>query len=326
MHASFVAAGYLLFIALTIAVVRSVPVEPGAWLGRRVIRRGLALVVALMCLLLILGTGSAQGQSQVVPELMIVALCLFLLGRATRRIASAPDDAVDERQEALRNRAYRVSYGILALSVGATVLIADLATDDSRRWLAGAIQGGPVFAFLILLFFLPTMVIAWLEPDRLADETAAARMASPRARLGLAMVATCLLLPFLLSAGLAVLPVSTTAYTAPASGESDSNCKFFQAYRQAGVGIFAAIQLSAEACWDGKHAYPRWGLSSSDCHVLTATLAQVTTARCSRTTDSEGSLHFTYQAIVRPSLLPFVTRELAVHLTLARDGKVVQFP
>ena len=317
--------GYLIFVALTIRVVRGVPVEPGAWLGRRDVRRALVLVVALMCLLLTAQPAPGQAQVQL-PVLLIVAFCLVLLGRATRRIASAPEYAVDERQEALRNRAHRIAYGLLAVSVGATVLIADLASSDSRRWLAGAIQGGPVFAFLILLFFLPTMVIAWLEPDRLADETAAARMASPRARLGLAMVATCLLVPFLLSAGLAVLPVSTTAYTAPASDEPDSNCKFFQAYRQAGVGIFAGIQLSAEACWDGKHAYPKWGLSSSDCHVLTAALAQVTTARCSRTTDSEGSLHFTYQAIVRPSLLPFVTRELAVHLTLARDGKVVQFP
>jgi hypothetical protein len=281
-----------------------------------------------MCLLLTLGTGSAQGQSQVVPELMIVALCLFLLGRATRRIASAPDDAVDERQEALRNRAYRVSYGILALSVGATVLIADLATDDSRRWLAGAIQGGPVIAFLILLFFLPTMVIAWLEPDRLADEIAAARLASIRARLAVAMVATCLLVPLVFSAAMDVLPITTTAYTAPANGAEglEANCKTFNAYRQVGLFVYGAVQLSAEACWDGKHAYPLWGLSPSDCHVIGAVLAQPDAASCSRTTDADGTLHFIYQQSFRSALLPFVTRDLAVHLTLARDGKVVLFP
>src|SRR5258708_13747530 len=86
-----------------------------------------------------------------------------MLGRATQRVASAPDEIVDERQEALRNRAYGIAYWILAAAVLPIVIIPQAAGPDSRQWLQDALRHGGPPAFFQLLFFLPAMVFALLQ-------------------------------------------------------------------------------------------------------------------------------------------------------------------
>ena len=55
-------------------------------------------------------------------------------------------------------------------------------------------------------------------------------------------------------------------------------------------------------------------------------MATVTTERCVRRTDADGTLHFTYGGVVRPLLLPFAGREVTVALVLDRNGRVERFP
>ena len=69
-----------------------------------------------------------------------------------------------------------------------------------------------------------------------------------------------------------------------------------------------------------------WGLNSSDCLPSSAVFVEVLSTRCSRTTDSNGTLRFVYSARVRSSLLPFLSRDMVLNLELARDGRVVRFP
>ena len=97
---------YIVFVLATIMVVRSVPVEPGAWLGLRVVRRALVVLISLITVDFL--TSGSSYQATEFPLLGALALADFALGRATRRIASAEARDLDERQESLRNRAHRI--------------------------------------------------------------------------------------------------------------------------------------------------------------------------------------------------------------------------
>ncbi|HEY8741248.1 MAG TPA: hypothetical protein VIN56_11710, partial [Candidatus Dormibacteraeota bacterium] len=92
---------YLAFVLATIMVLRSVPQEPGAILGGRTARRTMVVIIVIAC------AGILLPASATWVFLLFVALVLLnvALGRATRHIAAAPEDRVDEREEALRNRA-----------------------------------------------------------------------------------------------------------------------------------------------------------------------------------------------------------------------------
>jgi len=321
---------YLMLVLATIIVVRSVPVEPGAWLGLRVVRRGLVVLISLITLDL-LTFGSSYNPSQF-PLLFVLALADFALGRATRRIASAEARDLDERQESLRNRAHRTAYGLLAASVGLVLVVADVASPASHRWLADAIHGGPAISFLQLLFFLPAMVIAWIEPDRISDEDAPRLRRSARARLAYAMVASCVVVPILLSVALIVVPIRTSAFTqaqptfagGPNNSRSDQ-CLYFDARKEVGWG-FAAIPISAVGCWNGTRAYEQWGMNSSDCLPRMTEMAVASTVACRRTTAADGTLTFTYHTRVSAVLLPFISRDVVMMLSLTKDGRVVQFP
>ncbi len=318
---------YLVFIIVTILVVRSVPVQPGQWLARQRVRR--VLVLAIVVDLAIL-TMSASGQSMQAAGLILLillALGFVLLGRATQRLASAPDGQVDERQEMLRNRAHRLAYAIFALAVGGTVLVSYVASVESRAWLADALRGGgPLSTFFLLLFFLPAMVLAWLEPDRLAGSDAPTLAATPRARLATAMIAIALCAPVVLSAALAVAPVRTDRTVRPEPSQAGMHCTFFDARTRVGLGFGAVIPHSAVACWDGTKAFENWGLNQSDCTIYSAELMTVETLQCTRTTDADGTLHFVDKSRIRSAILPFITRDVGMELVLARDGRVVRFP
>ena len=113
--------------------------------------------------------------------LLLLVLLDIALGRATQRLATAADRTVDERQEALRNRAHRLAYWTFAGLVGGTLAIAQVASPLTRSWVAGALtSGGAGVAFGELLFVLPGMVLAWLEPDHLAPESAAPGLSGRR--------------------------------------------------------------------------------------------------------------------------------------------------
>lgn len=314
---------YLLFVVLTIDVVRSVPVEPGAWLGLRVVRRALVALIGLLTL------GQLLTPGLNVPLLVALMLSDFALGRATRRIASAPRDVLDERQDVWRNHAYQVAYVIFAVVVGGVLVVADLAAPATRQWLATNIQlGGALIGFFQLLLFLPSMVIAWNEPDRVSDADAPRLRNGLGPRLAAVMVSLCLITPLLLSLWLAVAPIKVTAYTEAQTmpGQAGSTCTYLSARKEVGIGVQATVPLNAVACWDGTKAYESWGMNSSDCVVFLGELTTVSTLECRRTTDAQGTLHFIFRGQAHPIFLPFIARDLTLRVDMTKDGKVVQFP
>ena len=317
---------YAVFVIATVFVVRSVPVEPGIWLGRRAVRRGLVFAIVVISLSFVASPYVDPNRGGFIFLLLLV-LGDVALGRATRRMATAPDRLLDERQEALRNRAHRMAYWMLAVAAGLTVLVADTVSPESRRWLEDGVQGaGPVITFIQFLFFLPAMVLAWLEPDRLTGTDAPALRWGRRAAIATTMVGIALLTPLVLSLGLAVAPIRTSTYSRVEPTGNGGQCRYFDARKQVGLGIGATIPLAAVVCWHGTLASEEWGLNSSDCNPSMTDFAIVSTATCRRTTDPGGTLRFTYHAVVRSAILPFIARDVVMTLAVAGDGRVVQFP
>jgi hypothetical protein len=317
---SFILA-YLAFVVLTAWTLRSVRLEAGSWFGLRVVRRGLVVALLAACAVLTALPGTFPF------TVAVLVLLNVALGWATLRMASAPDAAVDERQEALRNRSHRIAYWTFALAVGGTIVVAQVASPVSRSWVAGALtSGGGAIAFLELLFVLPGMVVAWLEPDHLPPETAVPALGG-RARLALIMLAVAIAWPALLSVGLVVLPVRTTSAVKPLDSVGpQTRCVELMASSQVGFGVEARVPVHAVACGDGRTASQGWGLNRSDCEIASATFATVTADQCSRTVGADGTLHFTYGVTVRPSVLPFLSREVTMQVVVDRNGRVVRFP
>ena len=329
---------YFGLVVVTIGVITGVRREPGSWLGRRVVRCVLVLAIALVLIgLLTIDTPTAAGSGGSVLALFLVLIVLNVaLGRATQRLATAPDALVDEREEALRNRAHRIAHALVALLVGGTVVVADMAAPESRAWLDGVLRGGGLIVFLELIFVLPAMVFAVLEPDRLEPEVSGRASQRTRARAAAGLLMLTLGIPIGLSVLLLVLPVQTTAIASTSVGQfaiaesgtpgAVTGCRTFNADALVGRGIDADIPLSAEACWNGRAATEGYGMNSSDCLLREAVMTDVNTLQCSRTTARDGTLHFTYRVAVTPALLPFASRDVTMQIEIDRTGNVVTFP
>jgi hypothetical protein len=332
---------YFALVLVTALVVRGVRQEPGSWLGRRTVRRGVVVLLAAICVALVAtpAPSTPSDSSDIFVLFLVLVVLNVALGRATQRIATAPDAYVDERQEALRNRAHRISYVILAAVVGGTALVADSASSQTRSWLESSLGGGGWIALLELLFVLPAMVMAFLDEGAApADEVDEARVRSfgRRDRLAAALLALTLAAPLVLSLAVLVTPLRTSSYTvnpndaapAPATpasaGGTDMRCREF--YAQLGVGVTAVVNLHAQACWDGTRAYESFGMNASDCLPGSALLAIATTSLCERTTTPDGTLSFTYRSQVSSVLLPFLHRDVTLRLVIDRNGRVEQFP
>lgn len=316
---------YLALVLATVEVVRSIDREPGAWLSRRAVRRVLVAAISVVCAGLVAATAGAAGMALSVYLLVVLVVLLVALGRATRRIATAPDKAIDERQEALRNRAHRLSYWALAVAVGGTLVVADLASTTTRVWLGSALGGG-LIVLLVLVLGLPAMLVACLEPDGI--EPAVRPRLHPRLPLAMALTAFTIAAPFLLSLGVVLLPQRTTSTVSdPRPVPTGAvGCHEFMASASIGVGVEAEIPLHAIACWDGSHAWEGYGMNASDCMIWAGSLTSSTADRCSRTTGPDGTLRFTYRAVVRPELLPFLSRDVTLGVVLDGNGRVVSFP
>jgi len=119
------------------------------------------------------------GVSLVTDPLLLIVLTgtLGLIVRAAvRRGADLPDEDIDERQIALRDRSYLIAYRI----VGATVLwlmlaayiVADAAaTQVVATGVAAWLMSDAFFVLIALIVLLPSAVLAWYVPDEVDDES-----------------------------------------------------------------------------------------------------------------------------------------------------------
>jgi hypothetical protein len=110
---------------------------------------------------------------------LFVAFSLYakLLLPIMRELTAKKDPELDERQLAVRNRAYYYAYGILAGVFGLSVLYAMVATLPGSAGGADLPMPSTLNAFTLLILLishlaisLPASVVAWTEPDPLFDE------------------------------------------------------------------------------------------------------------------------------------------------------------
>jgi hypothetical protein len=311
---------YLIFVAVTILAVRVVPVEPGALLRRRLARRTLVCVIVGVCLLMVI-VGGGLGYYLWLGVLCLV-FCDVLLGRATQRMATAPDDRVDEWQESLRNRAHRTAYWL----VGGAFLVfffgTYVATEQTRAWLSQGRGGGLWIVSAELLFCLPAMVIAWSQSDPVSEFLSPPWHLAWARRATVAMVSLALLAPVLASLALPVLPITTQSSVLPSQGR----CLNFRATEIVGIMVEAQLPITAQACWNGQRAVEIFGMNRSDCMPADTQLATLQTISCRRTVSTAGTLRFVYTARVGSPFLPFMARVVSLRVTLTRTGRVLQFP
>ncbi len=143
-----------------------------------------------------------RGSDDQIPLLLLVAVPVVfgMLRRGTRRLTALDHPDLDERDVAARNSAYRIAFPLLALVVVATLALLVVTLHDAERvgeagvpldgWLVdGQVMVGLAVWFLLWAVFLPTGVLAWLEPDALESETDGGRLSEPirDALLGLAL-------------------------------------------------------------------------------------------------------------------------------------------
>jgi len=105
---------------------------------------------------------------------VIASLIGWTLRTAVRRVADLPDEEIDERQVALRDRTYLIAYRILAVAVAWLVFAAYIVGDASAMRVVSSsvadwIMADAMFLIIPLVAFLPSAVLAWYAPDEVDD-------------------------------------------------------------------------------------------------------------------------------------------------------------
>ena len=131
-------------------------------------RRILAVISTLLCVAII--PSFTQGGGIVGIAVTIAAWCSWWVLRiSTRTVAELPERFLDERQRAVRNRAYFYAYLILGwivsglLAIGLVVFVS-VSVNDSLTFTATWVQGvGLVLCLTLFISLLPSMVVAWSD-------------------------------------------------------------------------------------------------------------------------------------------------------------------
>ena len=142
---------------------------------RRRTRRVLCFVAAVLPIIQALS--GLLGETFGFFGMFLLALYLFFitwLNKSTSNIATAKSRKLDERQRALRDRAYRVTYTAFVLYAAFMVAVNGLGFGDVVVSY-GVVEQSVNFILLTLNLFvlatLPILYVAWLEPDPPEDET-----------------------------------------------------------------------------------------------------------------------------------------------------------
>ena len=302
---------------------------------------------------------------------ILVVLCLvvldLLLVRATGGLAFTRRRTLDERETALRDHAYRRGFRLLgvALAVELLIVIATayvsfaLSTLGQNGSFAGSpelnnvITGRGLTAVIELLVMLPTLMIAWSDPNHL----------EPRGRQpGRRGVLPWLSVPAVAAAWLlvvATVPEQATAASTNFSigfGMEGASCAHFSAGRVVGSQFGATVGLRVGVCWNGTTAFvandpsiplppsaiaamrgvppgtPANFINPADLSITACgadnldDFATVSGMTCRSTVDAAGTLDYTVRAHV--SALPggIGQRDVTMILIVDRNGRVLARP
>lgn len=137
------------------------------YLRTRSSRRFLIAVMTFLTFLVAFSSALPNKASSYVGALggLLLLTGYLVIRTSVRHIADSPDELLDERQIALRDRSYLHSYRIIS-SVFIVIILAlfiriDLSesTFDIEKWWGT----GTWFALIMLMAGLPSMVVAWLD-------------------------------------------------------------------------------------------------------------------------------------------------------------------
>ena len=137
------------------------------FLRTRQSRRWMIGALTVLTILVALSSALPTKASSDVGTLggLLLLIGYLLIRTSVRHIADSPDELLDERQIALRDRSYLHSYRIIS-SVFAFALVAlfiridlsETAFEISDWW-----GTGTWFSLIMLMAGLPSMVVAWLD-------------------------------------------------------------------------------------------------------------------------------------------------------------------
>ena len=144
------------------------------WLRTRSARRILVILSALLCVGII--PGFALGGALIgVLVALAAGVSWWALRISVRTIADLPDRFLDERQRAIRDRAYLNAYRIFASIVGGLgtlgLVIFVLVSENDAVTLTTTWNqaiGGVMFV-LVVASALPSMVLAWGDSGEQLD-------------------------------------------------------------------------------------------------------------------------------------------------------------
>lgn len=287
---------------------------------------------------------SLQGAG-ILIVLALIALDV-VLGVLTGWLAFQSSSRLDERQAALRDRAYRIGFRL----VGASVLVMfvlyivgailqAIVLGPQSQGTSDGFSARTVLAILELLAIAPTAVIAWLLPSDSEPANGPASRWLPL--MAVPVVALAWIVAVL------VAPLQTTVLASVPDNSftmGAARCGHFGAVKRVASGFGGAIRLEAEVCWNGQQAFtygdpslPRPaslpaeefamafpGLTSCAPLPSDTDFGNVV-ERCTGQIDADGTLHLALRGRVSPLPGGFGARDEQLRLIVTRDGKVVAF-
>lgn len=139
------------------------------WAFKQRARR--SLVIAFHAVFLVLGLLTSSDSNlklMAIPVFGLLMVCIVWLIGATRARSDLPDNMLDEREIADRNvvylNAFRNLMGIVALLYIATTILEIFGITIP------AMQPRDILMVLFVVgLFLPTCVMAWTQPDAIAE-------------------------------------------------------------------------------------------------------------------------------------------------------------
>jgi hypothetical protein len=313
------------------------------------LNRRLVLAVAVVWLLLIEPYPVSLGGWALAPVLALLTLNV-VLGVRTGWLAFARGGRLDEREAALRDRAFRLAFQLVALGL-VTMLVTGyvsavlqflVAHQPSPSAIPNPFGARGIVALLELLAVAPTVVIALLQPGSPEQPSAG----SGRRWLPLLAVPAMVLL--WLTAVFA-LP-ARTALVHQVQGRlvmSGARCGDFAARRETALGFGGALRLEATVCWNGRQAFVvgdgalPWpsSLPAEEYAGLVAMDPSLTSCRpqggdadfalvresCTETIDQEGTMRYLLRGRVWPAAAAFGGGDQTIELVVTRDGRILSF-
>lgn len=321
------------------------------------------VVMAVVAVTALLASALPLHGFGILVVVVLAGLDLVLL-QATGWLAFRRSAALDERQTALRDRAYRRGFRLIGLAVLllwlvwflSYVLVTQGATVSAGAGIDSGIAGRVLVVVAELLTMTATCVVAWREDGSPESDGVAARPGRWRHRRRVAW----LLLPAIVAAWLLAVAwgppqsvargsISVSGGGGPASGWA---CHEFGGGTMVGADFGAIVGLRAYVCWNGTDAFvwgdpalpPPAGLNryfkpftalafdaaqpfETGCGLdNVGDFAAVGQTTCSERIDAGGTMHYTVSARVSPLPFGIASREVSIELVVTRAGKVLEQP